>query len=68
MSISAVNAAVTEGMPATFTVTATTAPLSNLTVNVSVTDSGSFISGTAPTTVTISAGEYKHNTDGEYRR
>ena len=55
VSISAVNASVTEGMPATFTVTATTAPSSDLTVNVSVTDSGNFISGMAPTTVMIPA-------------
>ena len=56
VSITAVNASVTEGMTATFTVAATTAPASNLMVNVSVTDSGSFISGTAPTTVTILVG------------
>ena len=56
VSISAVNASVTEGTDATFTVTASMMPSSDLTVNVSVTQSGSFISGTAPTMVTITSG------------
>jgi len=47
---------ITEGTNATFTLTASTAPSSNLTVNVRVTQSGSFISGTAPTSVRISSG------------
>ena len=56
VSISADAASVTEGADVTFTVTVADAPTSDLTVNVSVTDSGSFISGTAPATVPISAG------------
>ena len=56
VTITAGTSPVTEGTAAEFTVTATTAPSSNLTVNVSVTDSGSFISGSAPTTVTIPMG------------
>ena len=55
IGITAVNASVTEGADAEFTVTASAAPANDLTVNVSVTDVGSFISGTAPTTVTILA-------------
>ena len=48
-------AAVTEGADATFTVTASPAPASALTVNLSADDgAGDFIDGTPPTTVTIS--------------
>ena len=57
VSITAVTSPVTEGADALFTVSASTAPSSDLTVNVSVTDSGSFIRGTAPTTVMIPAGD-----------
>ena len=55
VTIAAVESPVTEGENAEFTVTASSAPSSNLTVNVQVTDSGSFIQGTSPTSVTISA-------------
>ena len=50
-------AAVTEGTAATFTLTASSAPVGDLTVTVTVTDSGNFITGSAPTTVTITGGE-----------
>ena len=56
VSITAVNASVTEGTTVNFTVRASVMPSRNLTVNVSVTQSGSFISGTAPTMVTITSG------------
>ena len=56
VSISAVTSPVTEGTDATFTVMASTPPASALTVNVSVTQTGMFIMGTAPTTVEIPAG------------
>ena len=55
ISVSAVTASVTEGEDATFTVTASAAPASDLIVNVDVADVGSFIAGPAPTTVTILA-------------
>ena len=52
----AAGAAVIEGTPATFTVTATSAPMTNLIVMVTVDDGGgNFISSPAPTTVTIAA-------------
>ena len=57
ISVSAVNASVAEGADAEFTVTASAAPASDLTVNVDVSDVGSFISSPAPTTVTIQAGD-----------
>ena len=44
---------VVEGTDATWTITADTAPSSDLTVNVDVTESGVYIDGTAPTTVTL---------------
>ena len=53
ISITAVSPSVTEGAVATFTLTATPAPAANLTVMVTVTEAGTFISGAAPTTVTI---------------
>ncbi len=53
ISITAVTSSVTEGAAATFTLTATPAPAANLTVMVTVTEAGTFISGAAPTTVTI---------------
>ena len=56
VTISRNQASITEGQSATFTLTATTAPSSNLSVRVSVTQSGSFISGTAPTSVRIASG------------
>ena len=48
---------VVEGTDATWTITADTAPSADLTVNVAVTESGSYIDGTAPTTVTLSSGD-----------
>ena len=55
ISIAAGPSPVTEGATATFTLTATPAPASDLTVQVTVTDSGAFIEGTAPPSVTITA-------------
>ena len=57
ISIVAVTSPVTEGTAATFRLTADPAPATGLTVMVSVTDSGDFIAGPAPTMVTIAAGE-----------
>ena len=57
VSIAALTSPVIEGTAAQFIVSASTASASTLTVNVSVVDSGSFLSGTAPTTVTINAGQ-----------
>ena len=48
---------VVEGTDATWTITADTAPSSDLTVNVAVTESGSYIDGTAPSTVTLPSGD-----------
>ena len=53
ITIAAVSPSVTEGAAATFTLTATPAPAANLTVMVTVTETGTFINGAAPTTVTI---------------
>ena len=53
ITIAAVSSSVIEGAAATFTLTATPAPAANLTVTVTVTETGMFISGAAPTTVTI---------------
>ena len=55
VSISAGNN-VTEGTAATFTVSASPTPHAALDVSVTVTESGSYISGTAPTSVTIPTG------------
>ena len=57
VSIAAKKAEVAEGQRAEFTLTASAAPLANLAVTVRVTQSGTFISGTAPTSATISAGQ-----------
>ena len=57
ITIAAVTSSVPEGTAATFTLTATPAPATELTVMVSVTDSGNFIAGPAPTMVTIPASE-----------
>ena len=69
VSISAVTTSVTEGQSITFTLTASSAPVSNLTVKVSVTQSGSFIRGTPTTSVTISSGQtsasFKVNTHND---
>ena len=56
ITITADPPSVTEGMAATFTITATPAPTITLTVNVSVTETANTLSGTPPSTVTISAG------------
>ena len=53
ISIAAGTSPVTEGTAATFTLTADSAPGTDLIVTVTVTDSGNFIAGAAPTTVTI---------------
>ena len=55
ISIAAMPSSVTEGTAATFILTADPAPATELTVMVSVTDSGDFIAGPAPTMVTIAA-------------
>ncbi len=57
ISIAAGTSPVTEGTAATFTLTADSAPAANLTITVAVTDSGDFIAGAAPTTVTITGSE-----------
>ncbi len=48
--------AVTEGANATFMLTADSAPVGDLTVTVTVTETGNFIASPAPTTVTIADG------------
>ena len=48
---------VTEGTAATFTITASSAPTTAITVSVSVTEDGDVISGTLPSSVTINANE-----------
>ena len=55
ISIAAGTSPVTEGANATFTITAAGAPLSSISIPVSVTQSGAFIKGTKPTRVTIAA-------------
>ena len=55
VTISAGTTPVTEGTAATFTITASTAPSSALTVNVNVSEDGDVISDTVPSTVTINA-------------
>ena len=57
VTISAGTTPVTEGTSATFTITASSAPTSALTVNVNVSETGNVISGTPSSTVTIDAGE-----------
>ncbi len=47
---------VTEGADVGFTLTASSAPPAALTVKVIVTDSGSFLTGTAPSEITITSG------------
>lgn len=47
---------VTEGADVGFTLTASSAPAAALTVNVIVTDSGSFLAGTPPSQITIASG------------
>ena len=55
ISIAAGTSPVNEGEDATFTLTADPAPATTLSVTIAVTDSGNFIVGAAPTTVTIVA-------------
>ena len=55
VTISAGTTPVTEGTAATFTITASSAPTSALTVNVDVSEDGDVISGTPASTVTIDA-------------
>ena len=55
ISIAADTSPVNEGEDATFTLTADPAPATDLSVTIAVTDSGNFIVGAAPTTVTIVA-------------
>ena len=57
ITIAADTSPVTEGTAAAFTLTADPAPGTDLIVTVTVTDSGNFIAGAAPTTVTITASE-----------
>ena len=57
VTISAGTTPVTEGTSATFTITASSAPSSVLTVNVNVSEDGDVISGTPSSTVTINANE-----------
>ena len=57
VTISAGITPVTEGTSATFTITASSAPTSALTVNVNVSETGNVISGTPSSTVTIDANE-----------
>ena len=56
VSTSATTTSVTEGQSITFTLTSSSAPTSNLPVNVGVTQTGSFIRGTATTSVSIPSG------------
>ena len=56
VTIAAHTTPVTEGTNATFRVTADEAPSSDIQLNIDVTESGSFITGTRPTEVTLSAG------------
>ena len=57
VTISAGTTPVTEGTSATFTITASPAPTSLLTVSVNVSENGDVISGTPSSTVTINADE-----------
>ncbi len=56
-TIAAVAGSVTEGSPASFTVTLSTAAPTDLTVPVSVTGGGSFLAGTPPASVAFASGE-----------
>ena len=57
VTISAGTTPVTEGTSATFTITASSAPTTAITVSVSVTENGAVISGTPSSSVTINANE-----------
>ena len=57
VTISANATNITEGEAATFTITANPAPTTAITVNVNITQTGNVISGTPPSTITISAGQ-----------
>ena len=57
VTISAGTSPITEGTAATFTITATPAPTTELTVNVNITQTGNVLSGTPPSTITINANQ-----------
>lgn len=57
VKIAAVNARVKEGENVLFTLTASSAPDANLDVTVNVTHTGSFLTATIPTTITIAGGD-----------
>ena len=57
MTISSSQSSVAEGTSVTFKVSANIAPYKDLMVSVAVTEVGSFISGTAPTSVTVESGD-----------
>ena len=57
LTIARDDSSITEGADATWTITADNAPESDLPVNVNVTQSGDFIDGSAPTTVTLLSGD-----------
>ena len=56
VSISAGTSSVTEGAGASYTLTASPVPGTNLTVNIGVTEVGDYIKGAAPTSVTFPVG------------
>ena len=57
LTITASTTTITEGAAATFTITATPAPTAELTVNVNISETGNVISGTPPSTITISTNQ-----------
>ncbi|MDE2800390.1 MAG: cadherin-like beta sandwich domain-containing protein, partial [Gemmatimonadota bacterium] len=57
LTITASPSPITEGAAATFTITATPASTAELTVNVNISETGNVISGTPPSTVTISTNQ-----------
>ena len=56
LSIATDISTITEGTDAVFTLSSSIAPANNLTVNITVTETGDVISGATPTTATIRAG------------
>ena len=68
-SITRTHRTITEGTDATFRVTlGSAAPASGLTINVDVTESGSYIDGSAPETVVIASGATTGTLSGLNRR
>ncbi|MCY3679806.1 MAG: cadherin-like beta sandwich domain-containing protein [Gemmatimonadetes bacterium] len=57
VTISTSTTTITEGTAATFTITVTPAPIAELTINVNISETGNVISGTPPTTITISTNQ-----------